>query len=234
MAADPVRRCGTDLLSQGDREVLAACAARHAAAASEAFHLMIWGRGVDEDGSAGADGAACAVARRLVAELLPHLGIVSIRMLYSPPGCPAQQWHLDFAQDFGEVRTIFVGVTSATADNCTELLRFGSGEADLVAKARGTGRPLPRAEWSAVPHSIVPVEMAQWETVVLHTSHCFHRRGANHSGATRVTFNIDCAPVHAAPGWQCVDSMRSLHTGRVCPRAQIDELSEQDCFLSDT
>ena len=44
-------------------------------------------------------------------------------MLLSPPGAPAQPWHLDYAREFSTVDTIFVAATAATADNATEVPR---------------------------------------------------------------------------------------------------------------
>ena len=43
-------------------------------------------------------------AAKLAVTLTPGMDVISIRVLFSPPGSPAQPFHLDYAQHFSEVR----------------------------------------------------------------------------------------------------------------------------------
>eukprot|EP01065_Artemidia_motanka_P052702 TRINITY_DN958_c3_g2_i1.p1 TRINITY_DN958_c3_g2~~TRINITY_DN958_c3_g2_i1.p1 ORF type:complete len:239 (+),score=10.57 TRINITY_DN958_c3_g2_i1:415-1131(+) len=231
------RLSADECTSAADRDSLAQCAQRYVDVdIGSPHHIMLWGKGVD-DGGTGCDADVWGVVSRLVQKTVPGLDVLSVRLLVSPPGSPAQPWHIDYAQDFRTVWTILLGLTPSTELNCTELLRFGTPgdgvELELLERARKQAAPLRRDDWSSQPHSIVPLVLEQWEAVVLQTSHCFHRRGPNRTSEFRITLNVDCAPAASAAEWICVDTQRSLNAGRVCPREQVDDLGEQDCYLDE-
>lgn len=138
-----------------------------------------------------------AIARSQVLRLESRATcLLSVRILLSPPGAPAQQWHLDYAGPGYEgvkARTLFVALTPSTLDNCTEFLRFRSlsarktFEQQLQGAAEGRGCVgLPKA---AV--EVQPVRMDQFDVAWLETSRTIHRRGPNTSAFVRVTLNVD-------------------------------------------
>eukprot|EP00756_Hemistasia_phaeocysticola_P046775 Hpha_TRINITY_DN2059_c0_g1::TRINITY_DN2059_c0_g1_i1::g.83073::m.83073 len=236
-----VQRVGCCSLSPEDKACLEECAegyrARRGGLEGSAYHAMIWGRGVDDDKGGGGDDRVAGLARRLAAELCPGSEVISIRMLFSEDGCPPQPWHIDYARDFADVRTILLGVTRSTASNCTEVLAFpdASSAAAVCRLAREQDRPLAKAEWERYNPSLQPLLLEGWDAVVVRTSHIFHRRGGNRSGFARITLNVDCVPGECADiaQFQCLDTQRNRESGRICPREQVDNLGEQDCFLLD-
>jgi len=170
----------------------------------------------------GAVSALRQFSERLVQKLLGEGGteqarIISIRVLFAPPGCEGQHFHLDYGQAFEAVDTIFVAFTTVTAGNCTEVLdwRSPSDAAAALQYARAVGKRLDgralhkhvlasrRRHKTAVAcdeaplAQIMPLESAQWGVWVVPTSHCLHRRGptlsGEGSGPVRVTLNIDVA-----------------------------------------
>eukprot|EP00940_MAST-03C_sp_MAST-3C-sp2_P000284 g284.t1 len=64
--------------------------------------------------------------------------VLSLRILVTPPNAPSQDWHLDFRANNGDdlqCRTIFVALTDATIDNCTEFFVTRPSVEDRVEKA---------------------------------------------------------------------------------------------------
>mmetsp|Transcript_25516 Transcript_25516/g.73288 ORF Transcript_25516/g.73288 Transcript_25516/m.73288 type:complete len:422 (-) Transcript_25516:46-1311(-) len=270
--------------------------------------------------------------------------IISIRVLFAPPHCEGQCFHLDYGQVFRAVDTVFVAMSAVSAGNCTEVLqwRFWDDAVAALEYARMLGKRVDGGDLYAhiaasrpaglaadpsadVPLArILPLESKQWGIWVVPTSHCFHRRGPTvlaKGGPVRVTLNIDVArevfdttqgfcalgasmgptflgqesrlqPCHGdcsnraerigaavvdtgncrqciddcatgstskgssssededkaprralppdAPArrfedslgaFVCVDTLRSLQTGRICGQDMIDDLSEQDIYL---
>lgn len=201
------------------------------------MHFMIAGMNVEEEHSPSSlirgrvdMQALTALASRLVRQLAPGLDIISVRMLFSPPGSRAQAWHLDFAKHFSEVKTIFIAVTPSSAANCTEVLDLGNDSERICARARASKGPfqLPAYECKA---RIAPLLLDQWKVCQLRTSHAFHRRGANTSDYVRVTFNVDVASGAEAPNFKDLDLERALLGTRVIGQDIIDELEEQDVTL---
>jgi len=209
----------------------------------EPTHYMIAGHGVSDELRANpnepehGEDVELTVARDLAARLAKHTApgheVISIRLLLSPPGAPAQQWHLDYARHFTEVQTAFVAVSQSTADNCTELLDLGDQCEHIAKLARSTSGPLPESTWRKLcPDAKVrPLEFAQWDVCALRTSHVFHRRGPNKSDFTRITFNVDLACLTESPGFIDVDMQRSLAEDRLCGQEYVDDLEEQDVTL---
>jgi hypothetical protein len=205
---------------------------------SEPCHFMISGRGVKEQEEAEVP-AAVQILRRAALRIGAHGVVVSVRVLFSPPNAPPQAFHLDYAKELRSIDTFFVAVTPSTCENCTEILQFASDETETSVRehALASRVPLEPHEWqlpSAAALRVVPILMRRWDSVVLRTTSAFHRRSANRSGFLRVTFNVDVAvddAAGAADGFVCVDTQRSLATGRVCPHSAVDELGEQDVFL---
>lgn len=122
--------------------------------------------------------------------------LLSVRILLSPPGAPAQSWHLDYAGPGYEgvkARTVFVALTPATADNCTEFLHFRSPSARHAfdQKLLGTSSGV---RCIGIPEEAVDVQsvlMDKFDVAWLETSRTIHRRGPNTSAFTRATLNVD-------------------------------------------
>lgn len=154
--------------------------------------------------------------------------IVSIRVLFAPPDCEPQSFHLDYGQAFEAVDTVFVALTSVAADNCTEVLQWQSpGDAaaalDYARRLGGCvdGRDLLShisacrgaqagacIAGDAPLARVAPLESARWGVWVVPTSHCFHRRGPTlhgEGGAVRVTLNIDVARATGSLGGALAD-----------------------------
>lgn len=204
---------------------------------------MIMGAGVEEDAASLADSnfaAARDLARRLQAEFCPNLGILSVRLLISPPGCDKQRWHLDFVKSFTDAMAALIPVTPSTAENPYEVLDLGGKQhTDALAEiARAAGRPLETDEWQHLAplqqHAkAVPLLLDSFELALVKNSHAFHRRGRNSSNYSRITFTVDMAPMWQDPKFVDLDSLESRERGRVAPSQEIDELDEQDAALQD-
>jgi len=202
---------------------------------AEPCHFMIDGL----NAGSGKDDADLTVARALAAKLgahiAPGLQVISVRLLLSPPGAPAQPWHLDYGQHFREIRTVFLALTPARSNNCTETLRFGRPEesARVHALARSANGPLAPSLWADERASAraEPLLMERGQVCALRTSHVFHRRSANRSNYTRITFNVDLAWLVECARFIDLDTQRSLACGRIAGREEVDELSEQDVSL---
>jgi len=227
-------------LSQANREALQ-CVADAVLASrpcNEPMHYMIAGNNVADSclpNDCSELGLLKALANDLAAKVAPGMDVISVRLLFSPAGAPAQPFHLDFARHFSDVRTLFVAISSATVLNCTEVLNLGSHNAEFVSRARkaaATGSAACKLE-DCMDRCIgvEPLLLDRWQVCMLQTSHAFHRRGANCSDFIRITFNVDVACVSESPDFVDVDMQRSLSQHRLCGRDVIDDLDEQDVSL---
>jgi len=198
-------------------------------------HYMVAGCGVLEDLERGDrdHACACALAKRLAAFIAPGFTVISIRILLSPPGSPAQPWHLDFAQDFSEVRTAFLAISPSSALNSTQILDFGDDAPRIAEMARTSEGPLPSEAWCDSVAQVWPITCSPWQLSMLRTSHAFHRRGENKSAFTRITFNVDMARLEESPNFVDLDMQRALNGHRLCSREVVDDLTEQDVCLMD-
>ena len=203
---------------------------------TEPFHYMVWGMNAGDGRQS--DETHLAVLRdyavNLASALTPGMDVISVRVLFAPPGCPAQPFHLDYAQHFSEVRTIFVSVSPSTASNCTECLMFGEMNSDVAARARQLVQKGMVVELSQICDCkpvVQPLVLDAWQTCILRTSNVFHRRSPNRSDFTRITFNVDVARVRECPEFVDVDTRRSLGHQRICGREVVDALDEQDICL---
>lgn len=202
-----------------------------------------------------------SMASTLVAEFCPQgtPTILSIRILSSPPGVPSQQWHLDYSgRGYSrlQTRTVFVGLTPATADNCTEVLLFTHQEEEQTFLQRayektsqevdqdismgtsncGKDQVIDRGcRLSLAGESVrspQPLKMGLLEAVQLVTSRVIHRRSHNASNFTRLTLNIDYTPLSAAEvaavGFEDDDYTSSQDTeGGVIGAAILDNLHSE-------
>ena len=78
------------------------------------------------------------LARRFAKRCDMRARVLSLRILVTPPNAPSQDWHLDFRANNGDdlqCRTIFVALTDATIDNCTEFFVTRPSVEDRVEKA---------------------------------------------------------------------------------------------------
>ncbi|CAE7742068.1 PEP4 [Symbiodinium pilosum] len=204
---------------------------------SEPFHYMIWGR--NAEGARQPKGSEHLAtlkefAAKLAVTLTPGMDVISIRVLFSPPGSPAQPFHLDYAQHFSEVRTIFISASPSTASNCTEWLDFGETNSEIVARARQLvqkGITLELSDLSPHKPAVQSLVLDAGQVCVLRTSHVFHRRGPNRSEFTRITFNVDVAHLPESPEFVDLDTCRSLGQKRICGLDVVDALDEQDICL---
>mmetsp|Transcript_10962 Transcript_10962/g.20642 ORF Transcript_10962/g.20642 Transcript_10962/m.20642 type:complete len:242 (+) Transcript_10962:44-769(+) len=198
------------------------------------FHYMISGTNV-ADVRLKADCKQLAVlkdfASSLASTLTPGMDVISVRLLFSPPNSPAQRFHLDYAQHFSEVQTIFISVSPSTSSNCTEWLNFGAATGEVAQRARELARKsgvLELPQLSEVRPTVERLVLSAWQTCILRTSHVFHRRGPNRSDFTRITFNVDVAKISESPQFIDLDMRRSLLQHRICGQEVVDDLDEQD------
>lgn len=226
-------------LSEANREALQSVADAVLASCKcvEPMHYMIAGTNVS-DARLPSDCSKLDSLRELASDLAakvaPGMDVISVRLLFSPPGAPAQPFHLDYARHFSQVKTIFVAVSPATASNCTEFLNLGSRNAELVSRAReATESGLPACDVEEFKrHSCVEqIVLDRWQVCMVNTVNVFHRRGANRSDFIRIAFNIDCAHLSDSPDFVDVDMKRSLAQERVCGLDVVDDLDEQDVSL---
>jgi len=99
----------------------------------------------------------------------------------SPPGARAGPWHLDYSFEENpeeEIFSLFVQVTAAAEDNCTEFLYLGDQQRRVEALSRAQiGTPVDPEEWqrgAVVVRSTGPAGHA----VMSRGDKVFHRRGA--------------------------------------------------------
>ena len=89
----------------------------------EAVHFCVYGYGVVGDTES--ESGDLLVLRKAAERLAGTDGlVVSVRVLFAPPGSVAQKFHLDFAKDFEDVETYWVAVTESRDECCTELVHF--------------------------------------------------------------------------------------------------------------
>lgn len=165
-------------------------------------HVMLSGFGVQEAEYGASSFLDRSTTERLVAiarsqveaiEKSVNFCLLSVRILLSPPGATAQPWHLDYAGPGLEqvrARTVFVALTRASADNCTELLRFRT-PSQSAAFERRRAVCNGRIDVTKADVRAVPVCMSQFDVTCVDTSRVVHRRGRNTSNFVRMTLNVD-------------------------------------------
>lgn len=172
---------------------------------SSGSHVMLRGFGVSEAQEESKNGFPDqATTDRLLAIAHSHVQalesrptcLLSVRILLSPPGAPAQLWHLDYAgpgYESVKARTVFVALSPATTNNCTEFLRFQSKSArDMFERQiHGVGEERGRVGLPAAAVEVHSVLMHPFDVSWLDTSRTIHRRGPNTSDFVRVTLNVD-------------------------------------------
>ena len=90
----------------------------------EPVHFCVYGHGVTGDKEV--ESGDLLTLRKAAERFAGDDGLViSVRVLFAPPGSVAQKFHLDFARDFDDVETYWVAVTASTKECATELLHFG-------------------------------------------------------------------------------------------------------------
>ena len=97
----------------------------------EPVHFCIYGHGVvgDKDASVG----DLLMLRKAADRFAGRDGLViSVRVLFAPPGSCAQKFHLDFAREFDDVETYWVAVTPSTEECATEVLQFDEADENTL------------------------------------------------------------------------------------------------------
>lgn len=177
-----------------------------ARASSGPCHFMLYGHGARNEPdlpfyNTGNCHEMLEFAQKVVSSLCvpadAEATILSLRLLISPPGSCAQQWHLDYAGTNVKAQTVFVAVTPCTTDNCTEVVAFNDVEDEralfqeaMVSGAEGRPPKLHLNDFAG-RYTTVPITMELLEVCRVATSHTLHRRGCNRSNFTRIVLNID-------------------------------------------
>lgn len=160
---------------------------------------------------------------RLFTPETPH--ILSTRILVAPKDQPGQDWHLDFAREGNLAAcTIFIALTPATNDNCTEYVTFKNIQKKITRTS--SSHTVNIHEHDVDVRALL---MRKFDVACLRTSTVPHRRSPTfRSERTRLTLNIDFT-LNMKDARKFVDGdwFDSAKSGGIVPKAIVDNLSSE-------
>jgi len=176
--------------------------------------------------------ALIGLCERYVDMFEKKAGILSVRILVSPKGCEAQQYHLDYKRDSQfDCRTLFVALTPSTPENCTEYLEFKNEHDEFLFQKR-VDKCSDASGMTTIPVTNVRKKcliVKPHDIVFMNTSKIPHRRGPTfHSTFTRIVLNIDITPhIKELSKFEDTDYLDSLSNGCIASQKVVDDLHSE-------
>ena len=176
--------------------------------------------------------ALIGLCERYVDMFEKNAGILSVRILVSPKGCEAQQYHLDYKRDSEfDCRTLFIALTPSTPENCTEYLEFHQEHDEYLFQKR-VDKCSDASELTTIPVTNVRKKcliVKPHDIVFMNTSKIPHRRGPTfHSTFTRIVLNIDITPhIKELSKFEDTDYLDSLSNGCIASQKVVDDLHSE-------
>ena len=171
------------------------------------------------------------LCERYVDKFEKNAGILSVRILVSPKGCEAQQYHLDYKRDSQfDCRTLFIALTPSTPENCTEYLEFNQEHDEYLFQKR-VDKCSDASGLTTIPVTNVRKKclIVKPHVVFMNTSKIPHRRGPTfHSTFTRIVLNIDITPhIKELSKFEDTDYLDSLSNGCIASQKVVDDLHSE-------